>query len=330
VGLVILAVLALIGGLVTRSRLRAGAAVFGVGEAQAPGEAVSRWDRLELESAAGDGFRRSSAPQVYTSDTLYEKIDGKADFYISSGFNGLLTQRFVNKADEQLWMELFVYDMGLPENAFSVYSLQRRPGTENIDRQGVRYGYRTENGLYFAHGRIYVEMVGSSAARELRAAMERVAGFLVDSQAAGETARMEDADLFAGEGLIEDTVKLYLNDAFGFERFKGVYTAQYMLGSRPATAFLCRAGTAAEAAVLFEHYRQFLIENGANPVAVPAGELGSRRAEAFDFYGRIELVFAAGPFVAGARDCPDAAAAVRLAAMLAGNIDRGEGAENND
>jgi hypothetical protein len=69
-----------------------------------------------LSTFAPSGFESIGQTQVYTAGNLYEKINGKADFYIDVGFEQLSTQRFIGSDNEALWMELYVYDMGSAES----------------------------------------------------------------------------------------------------------------------------------------------------------------------------------------------------------------------
>ncbi len=39
-----------------------------------------------------------SAPETFTADNLYDKVDGKADLYLTAGFVGLQCQRLALKA----------------------------------------------------------------------------------------------------------------------------------------------------------------------------------------------------------------------------------------
>jgi hypothetical protein len=107
----------------------------------------------DLVSLAPAGFETLSKIELYVPDNLYEKINGKAPLYIDSGFEKLFTQRFISKEDENLWMELFVYDMAGIRNAFSVCSVQRRAGADILSLFHPSFGYRTDNALYFVHGK---------------------------------------------------------------------------------------------------------------------------------------------------------------------------------
>ncbi len=69
-----------------------------------------------------------TSPEIFDPQTLSDKINGKAELYLSAGFVGLASQRFKDKAGSNLWMEAYIYDMGNGQNAFSVFSAQRREG----------------------------------------------------------------------------------------------------------------------------------------------------------------------------------------------------------
>jgi len=134
-----------------------------------------------LKTIAPSGFQPTTAPRTYTEENLYEKINGKAPFYTEAGFRKLTTQRFSAADANETSIELYLYDMGNAENAFSVYSRQKRPRVRPWPQ--VRFGYQTGNGLYFVRGRYYCELVGSSESAPMREAMAEVGAKLIDSLA---------------------------------------------------------------------------------------------------------------------------------------------------
>ena len=113
---------------------------------------------LDLSAYAPGGFAPMSPAESFGPDNLYDKIDGRADLYLTAGFVNLRCQRFAERADRQGWMEVYVYDMGNADNAFTVYSKQKRPGAAEL----AALAYQTSNSLYFVHGRYYVEIVAGS------------------------------------------------------------------------------------------------------------------------------------------------------------------------
>ena len=67
-----------------------------------------------------------TAGEIFEARNLSDKINGKAELYLSAGFARLVSQRFKDKRASDLWLEVFVYDMANGHNAFSVFSAQRR------------------------------------------------------------------------------------------------------------------------------------------------------------------------------------------------------------
>jgi hypothetical protein len=88
-----------------------------------------------------------TAPETFGPDTLSDKIDGKAELYLSAGFKRLQSQRFSDTSTAETWMEIFIFDMASQKNAFAVYSSQQREDAVPTPALG-RYGYRTANALY--------------------------------------------------------------------------------------------------------------------------------------------------------------------------------------
>ena len=67
-------------------------------------------ENLDIISLAPDGYKKYLNSETYTSDNLYEKINGKAPLYLDAGFNKLLSQRFASIDDEKQWLEVFIYE----------------------------------------------------------------------------------------------------------------------------------------------------------------------------------------------------------------------------
>jgi hypothetical protein len=257
------------------------------------------------------GFEALSKAESYNSDNLYEKIDGKAPLYTESGFKELSTQRFVNKSDPNLWMELYVYDMGNMKNAFSVYSVQRRDDSEAF--AFMQFAYKSGNALYFVYGKYYIEIVGSSESGELSKAIAEVAQKIQTNLAVDPNASIAELAFFPQENLVAGSIKLYLVNAFGFEKLTNFFTARYKSGEEIITAFISKRADSKEAEATAESYRSFLIENGAVTKNTDNKTLVGK---VMDSYGTTEIVFTAGPFVAGVHEAENQQAAEKIAEIL--------------
>jgi len=295
--------------------------------AQIPGEK----EELDLVSLAPVGFQALSKTEVYVPDNLYEKINGKAPLYIDSGFKKLYTQRFMSEGDppaflrkqEGGWTELFVYDMAGIRNAFSVYSVQRRADADILSLFHVSFGYRTDNALYFVHGKYYVELVGSAESAQLFKAMTEIAGNITNKLTVGEpspskTGRGEveqiaELSLFPEENAVLGSAKLYLADAFGFDGLTDIFVHQYKLGDETISAFLSKRPDARGAEAVAESYRKFLMENGATTKKAVNRSL---EGKVLDFYDTTEIVLSTGSFVVGIHEAENQQPAEELAVKL--------------
>jgi hypothetical protein len=266
------------------------------------------------------GFNKLSEAEAYNAENLYEKIDGKAPLYTEAGFLKLYCQRFVNKTDANLWMEVFLYDMGNVRNAFSVYSMQRRADAKILPTFAQTYGYGTSNGLYFVCGHYYTEVVGSAESDILLMAMLETASNIQKNPMAAGDSKIDELDLFQSENLVPDSMQLYLKNAFGFEGLSDVFTAQYKIGDQPVTVFFSKRPNAEDAEAMAVSYRKFLMENGATVKQTTSEFLKNK---VFDFYGVTEMVFTTGQFVVGVHEAENQDAAEKAAMILAVKLSNG-------
>ena len=277
---------------------------------------AQRGEKMALDSLAPSGFGALAKTETYTAENLYEKINGKAPLYIESGFKDLLTQRFISKDRENLWMELFIYDMGNIRNAFSVYSVQRRADVEMLAFASPRPHYKTSNGLYFVHGKCYVELVASTESTELDRAMVKIAMKFASNMAVDDTKIAEFA-LFPKENFVQGSFKLYLTDALGFEGLTDTFTAKYEVDSEIISVFLSKRTSTENAASVAKSYRNFLLESGGKLKKATNKTL---EGQVLDFYGMTEIVSSIGPFVVGIHEAENQQAAEKLAEMLVSKL----------
>ena len=261
------------------------------------------------------GIVAFSAPEHFGPEALFEKINGRADLYLDAGFVALDTQRFAPHANADQWAELFVYDMATAENAFSVFSLQRREGA--LDDDAIANAYRTENALFMVHGSHYLEIIGTDASDALQQVMGTLAQQFIDSQGDTVPAPVPGQDLLPAQGREPDSLRLIASNAFGFEGLDRVYTSDYQIDGVGLTAFVSESQTPAEAAGLAADYRQALLSFGAATVdaAVPVDNATVMRV--FDTY---EIVFHYDRYLAGVHEADDVDRATALAQQLADHL----------
>jgi hypothetical protein len=255
------------------------------------------------------GFTPLAPAQSFGPDNLSDKIDGKAELYLSSGFKEMSCRSF-NVADPsgKAYVEAFVYDMGSAPNAFAVFSGQRRPGSPNIPL--TANAYATSNALYFTRGPFYVEIVADRSSAALQNSLKTYAeATLAKMPAEGKGGATKAADLFPKEGLTSDTVRLNASDVFGLEGFNNVFTGEYTLKNGTATAFLAERDTPEQAKADAGRYLKFLTTNGYQKIKSPAAPEGIELLKLDNSY---EIILVQGRFLAGVHDASSLEAAQEL------------------
>lgn len=309
IGLFVFAVLAAAAFWICLAQSRFNPAVLNYleGAAVATRPPASAGPFLELPA----GLSPLSPPERFDRETLSDKINGKAELYLSAGFVSLDCQRIALSGRPEDWVEAFVYDMGAAPNAYAVFSQQRRSDGTPLDF--AEFAYRAENALFLAHGSFYLELIASNREPQLLESLEALARGFMDRRPAAAAA-LAERDLFPREGLDDAGIRLIPTDAFGVSGLDRVFAATYAADGGEMTAFLSRRATPQEAADLAQSYVEFLKTYGgeASPADAPAG--GATVIAILDMY---EVVFSQGPFLAGVHEAPDREKALSLAGRLA-------------
>ena len=257
------------------------------------------------------GLSPMGGREEFPAATLSDKIDGKAELYLSAGFVKLVSQRARIGADPGSWMEIFVYDMGSPANAFSVWSSQKRPEAAEVAL--ADYGYRAGNEVCLVHGRFYVELVGTDAREATSQAAAALArAFVARTPVSEHAAASAEEAILPRDGMIPGTLALVPADVFGFDRLKSVFVARYRDGAAEVALFAARRQTAEEAARQASELRAFWIDEcgGSEAAGAPAG------AAVVDVGGGFEAVFSSGRFLIGVHQAGSLAEARRWVAVL--------------
>ena len=269
-----------------------------------------------LETTVPDDFTPMSEFKIYNADNLHEEIDGKAPLYIDSGFVELAIQRFSSKKDENLWMEISLFDMGSPKNAYSILSVQRSAETYPLSIVDPYYGYKTGNALYFIHGKYYIELVGSAESNGLFEAMTTTARNIQANIVIDKAIEIPQLNLFPRDNMLEGSTKLYLTNAFGFDGLQDVFVCRYKIRGQSITAFLSECDSIQDAQAKADSYYEFLVKNGAKNRTADNPLFKDKGVRILDFYKTIEIIFIVGPIMGGIHEADDQQAAETLAGIM--------------
>jgi len=260
-----------------------------------------------LADLASPGFEPAAPAESFDPATLYEKIDGKADLYLSAGFEGLTCRRFAAADPPGLGFEACVYRLKDADSAFAVFSRQRRPGpaVEGLGASSVA----TSNALFVAHGAAYLEVVSADEGERTRAG--RLAFARAWRAAEGGGPAKEVRAPFPAEGRVDGSERLLQDSVFGLARLDNVLTAEYDQGGDLATAFWSERRSADEARALADAFVAHLEAGGATRKATLV-----QGAVTLDALGSLEVVCVRGRHLLGVHQADTEALARRLAEAL--------------
>jgi hypothetical protein len=289
------------------------------------------------------GFAPLSNVETFGSENLSDKINGKAELYLSSGFNELACRSYAvgtvfapelstgavstqgtgptpgagpsPGSVSRPRVEVLVYEMTTPMGAYAVFSGQRRAGGEPSAL--TPKAYFTENGLFFASGSYYVEIIADRASEAVRKALEEAGSKLLAGLPPGSDS-LEETALFPREGLIRESVRLTATDAFGLDGFTDVFTGEYRLESGEATVFVSMRQGREDAAAWARKYEEFLRQNGYRDVAADDAPPGSIVLSLDNIY---EVIMTRDGVLAGIHDAMSLRTALELARGLAAGME---------
>jgi hypothetical protein len=264
------------------------------------------------------GIQPLTSTETFDAGNLSDKINGKAELYLSAGFTRLVSQRFKDERATDMWMEAFVYDMGNNQNAFSVFSAQRRQDAESLGL--AQHVYRTSNALFLVHGRYYVEIIASKVSGQMLQPVKMMAETFIRNTPA-KIATVNETDLFPEQELVKNSIVLIASDAFGYNGFDKIYTAEYEFNDHRLMAYLSHRKTPVKAQELASAYTVFLSEYGGQNIKAQLPIKGARLIEILDTY---EIVFSQGPYLAGIREAATIHQAKTLAIRLYHRIKEGD------
>jgi hypothetical protein len=225
--------------------------------------------------------------------------------------------------DREAWFEFFLFDMGRPDNAFAVFSGQRRETARPLEFPGP--AYRGGNALFFTAGPFYVEGIASSEAPALQEALERCARDLRARLDTGTVEPLPGEDLFPADGAVKDSLTKVASDGFGFDGFDGLWTLRIQEGPATLLAFVLPCESEAAAKILSESYGRFLLTAGAQRLTPPEV---LPDAERFDVFGLREVWIRVGRHLVGVHEAENEADALALARRMAETVRNAGGVDH--
>lgn len=264
----------------------------------AGGDQAGPLPRMVGPDLAGPGETRRFNP-----DTLYEKIDGKAQLYLSYGFAELL---FTTYTAGDVSLDVYVYDMGQADNAFGIFKAEEGESAESAAIG--RGGYYSGSSLFFWKGKYYVNVLAAEggesnqtteregmAGDQARPIALRLATAIANQlQDAGQSLWAEQ--VLPADGKVPGSFEFRKSDAFGLDFLKDVFSAQYKHDGKDLTLFVTRAASPQAAQDLLKQYQEFTAKYGK---VIDSVEVVGSRVLVAENTGTYDAVFAKDSYFGG-------------------------------
>jgi hypothetical protein len=246
----------------------------------------------------------------FTPESLYEQINGRAEFFLSYDVVSMTFASYVNRFDVGQFIDISIYDMGSAINAFGVFSVERSQGQPLLELG--RASYRLYANYYIWKGCFYITIISSQGTREFqRLGMDLariVTDYLPDSDESiwGLTALpLKDR--------VPDSVQYFKVDAMGLTFMRNTFIAAYKKEDNTVTALLSQRDSAESAKDTVARYVEYAKEYGGEvkPLNMNDVELTScKMGETYD------VIFQKGRLIGGVWSVPDKDLAIQVATEL--------------
>jgi hypothetical protein len=245
------------------------------------------------------GRERVGKVRSFSRDTLYEYVNGHAEYYISAGFQGLAVAEYGADAQGQPSLVVNLWDMGKPLHAFGV--LMDEAGPDAVALEGEGLGFRTGSGQSLAHGRYYLQLNAFNDDGNLTAAVEELRAAFGPVKDAGPAIAE-----FPAFGRVVAT--RFVKEAYrGLDLLSNVIERRFERDGTELEAFVIQ-GTAEKITDLERSVLAFLDTEGIGHETVPvAGHAVHRVSDPYEgdwffFAATDRLVGAYAPLDAGLKD----------------------------
>jgi hypothetical protein len=232
---------------------------FSAGESQEVPLEKSAGDKEVLRSLLPEdserpGWRATSRPEFFTSQNLWEYINGQAEMYIDYGFRCVVTIEYMC-SDGAGSMIIEVFQMQSPIHAFGIYAAERSPDDFFI-KMGAQ-GYLGENALNFWKGPYYVKLTASRSSSDTKKALMML-GNTIANKIEGSFSEPALFACFPQKNRVKMSERFIPKNFLGQAFLENGYRVEYRDGGTTYQIFLIQTGSREKATEAFGKYQDFL------------------------------------------------------------------------
>jgi len=253
-----------------------------------------------LPGLSGAGWSGPLDVQAFTPKTVHEKINGRDGLYLAYGIAGMTFGTYKHGADDDRYVDVYVYDMGETLNAFGCYKAEFAEDMPAI-RTG-RGGYRAETSLFYWKGSHYVQFIAGDTVTEQDVAIfDKLAEKMAD-QITDDGAVLWGDDLLPKANRKPGSLAYDRENGLSLDFLNGVFRATYTDGDAETVLFVVCTKSPEQANGLLDQYAAYLGKHG--KIHDRSDTQGGRTVagEVLEMY---DVVFCKGPYLGGVNGADD-------------------------
>jgi hypothetical protein len=267
--------------------------------------------------ACADGWNMDGKVDLYDKETLFDRIDGEAEAYFPYGFDVLASARYASRRNPRIAVDVDVYRMGSPLDAFGIYANYRR--RENTGAGIGAGGTLSPSQLIFHQGNYYVRLQATGATslgEDVLLACARA----ISRRLPADAGRPGELEVFAIPSVVPGSERYIARSLLGYDFFRRGLVADAVADGGSMQLFLVPEDSVDAASRAFDRYRSYLKTSGADIRAT--GVPGRESLAAVDpLYGNVHVA-RSGRFLVGAVRFGDLSAAKKLVDLLTKEIEQ--------
>lgn len=199
-----------------------------------------------------DKWNKSETPGVYTSESLWEYINGAADYYLNYGFYKLEVVEYSFSEDEYIKAEVYHHNSEL--TAFGIYAYER-PSKADFLELGAQ-GYMQHSALNFYGNKYYIKVHSNQTDQRTIETIKKIGYKLAELNINSDESSFS-FDEFPAKNKIENSEKYYPSNYLGYDFFSNAMEVSYKIGDDKFKLFKITMNTADEVAARLKDYFEF-------------------------------------------------------------------------
>lgn len=198
------------------------------------------------------GWERTSVPQFFVSENLWEYMNGQAESYLQCGFRILATIDYILE-DNPNSLNVEIFKMQSPKHAFGIYAAERSIEDKFV-KIGVE-GYIGQNILNFWKGSYYVKLTTFESSKDIEDILFKFAT-VIAKKIEGDYSSPELFAFFPEENKIRMSERYIPQNFMGYSFLKNGYRVDYERDGNRYQVFLIENDSLEEAKYSFKKYKE--------------------------------------------------------------------------